>query len=100
MLIVDGLSFRVDDTVLLLRACQDPSQIVQRHFSIIRDKEQVVLSTETSVKIKNTTVFKVENHVSVEAPAVEQVDHQELEESQVNTDTRVAVVRVFKEIVG
>lgn len=49
VLVIDSLSFRVDDAVLLLRTSEDPSQVVQRDFSVLRDKEQIVLSTKASV---------------------------------------------------
>lgn len=49
ILIVDCLSFRVDDRILLLLTGEDPSEIVQGHFSVIGYEEEVVLSTEASV---------------------------------------------------
>ena len=49
ILIVDCLSFRVDDRILLLLTGEDPSEIVQGHFSVSGHEEEVVLSTEASV---------------------------------------------------
>lgn len=49
ILIKDFLSLRVDDRILLLLTGEDPSEIVQGHFSVSGHEEEVVLSTEASV---------------------------------------------------
>lgn len=90
----------MNNAVLLLGAGQHPSQVIQRNFSILRNEENVIFSRKTSVEVKNTAIFEVEDHVSVEAESVHHHDGQEHKDGEVDADTNVSVVRIFAEVVG